>query len=93
MNIEDLKEMLWVELSNMKQDKKVRRFEVTFNSSTKKFDIWLEWLDGHPCALDDILTVQDLKTELAKSLPVKKSWKCHICRYYLLSIYYQENHW
>jgi hypothetical protein len=69
---EDLKEMLWVELSNMKQDKKIRRFEVTFNSSTKKFDIWLEWLDGHACTLNDILTVQDLKTELAKSLPVKK---------------------
>ena len=83
MKTEDLKEMLWVELSNMKQDKKIRRFEVTFNSSTNKFDIWLEWLDGHACTLDDILTVQDLKSELAKSLPVKKSWKCHVCRYYL----------
>lgn len=83
MDIEELKELLEVELFNMKQYKKIRRYEVGFNSLTEKFDVWIEWADKHACTFHDILTVQDLKNELAKSLPVKKSWKCHICRYYL----------
>lgn len=82
MKTEDLKEMLEVELSNMKTDKKIRRFSIN-STLTDKFNIWIEWADGHACTLSDILTVKDMKNELAKSLPVKKSWKCHICRYYI----------
>lgn len=83
MKTEDYKEMLEVELSNMKMDKKLRRFNVTLNALSNKFDVWIEWSDGHAGNFNDILTVTDLKTVLNNSLPVKKSWKCRICRFYI----------
>ena len=80
---DEIKALLEQELEAMKLRKEVRRYSVTYKPFTGKFDIWFEFPDGNATTFPDILTVDDFKGQFANCLPVKKSWKCHICRYYI----------
>lgn len=80
---DEIKASLEQELNAMKHNNQVRRFEVTYKPFTGKFDIWYEYPDGHATTFKDILEIDQLRAQLARCLPVKKSWKCYICRYYL----------
>lgn len=75
--------MLRAELENMKTEGMIRRYDVMYKPFTGKFDIWLEWADYHASNICGVITVEDLKKELNTMLPVKKSFKCFLCRFYM----------
>ena len=80
---DEIKASLEQELDAMKHNNQVKRYSVTYKPFTGKFDIWYEYPDGHATTFKDILSIDQLRAQLARCLPVKKSWKCYICRYYL----------
>lgn len=71
------------ELERLKRDRVIRRYNTNYNSLTDKYDIWIEWADRHAGTISGVLTVDDLRKEMASALPVKKSYKCHLCRNYI----------
>lgn len=77
---DEIKRELEIELERLKERNQVRRYTVTYRPFTGKFEVWYEFPDGHATTFSDILDMNDLKDKLSKCLPVKKSWKCHICR-------------
>lgn len=80
---DEYKALLENELYSLKNHGQLKRWSTTYNAMTGKFDIWYEFPDGHATTFTNILTVDDLRLALGSCLPCKKSWKCHICRYYL----------
>lgn len=83
MTNDEYKELLHRELDKLKRQKVIRRYDTTYNSFTGKFDIWVEWFDKHATNFHGILTADDLAKEFSKSLPVKKSYKCSLCKNYV----------
>ena len=75
---DDLKALV----DEMYNKKQIKRFSITHHSMTKKYAVWIEFPDGNATTFS-VNNAEELKSEMAKALPVKKSWKCHICRYYL----------
>lgn len=80
---EEYEAMLRTELEEMKVNGQIRRYDVTYKPFTGKFDICLEWADYRVSNICGVVTVDELKAEFNKMLPVKKSFKCFLCRYYV----------
>lgn len=81
--VDTKKDELTYELEQLKQKRVIKRYDTNFNSFTDKYDIWVKWADGHASTFNGINSIDDFKRELASALPVKKSYKCHLCRNYI----------